>query len=64
VKRKILGLNAARVYGVDSNAVRCAIEDDDVARIKTASLDRSDESPIRSYGPRTRRELLAMLRIG
>ena len=63
VKRKILGLNAARVYGVDPNAVRCAIHDDDVARIKSAMVEHDDHAPIRSYGPRTRRELLAMLRM-
>lgn len=26
IKRKILGLNAAKVYGIDPTAVRCAID--------------------------------------
>jgi predicted TIM-barrel fold metal-dependent hydrolase len=60
VKRKILGLNGAAVYGVDPNALRCAIKDDDLARAKQAANDR--DWPVRDYGPRTRRELLRMLR--
>jgi uncharacterized protein len=65
VKRKILGLNAARVYGVDPAAVRCKIADDDIVRLRHAMLD--DDGPpsprsIGHHGPRTRRELFTMLR--
>jgi hypothetical protein len=34
IKRKILGLNAARVYGIDPNAVRCGINRGDLAQVK------------------------------
>lgn len=64
VKRKILGLNAAALYGVDPDAVRCAIREDDIAALRTASLDRPDPWPLRSYGPRSRRELFELLRRG
>lgn len=63
LKRKVLGLNGAKVYGVDPAAVRCVIRDDDIAKLKTASLD-APPAPLRDYGPRTRRELMAMLRLG
>jgi uncharacterized protein len=65
VKKKILGLNGAKVYGVDPATVHCAIKDDDIAKIKTASAGSGERGwPIRDYGPRTRRELFAMLRGG
>ncbi|MBX3190923.1 MAG: amidohydrolase family protein [Labilithrix sp.] len=62
IKAKILGLNAAKVYGVDPGAVRCAIEDDDIAKIKEAKID--DGWPLGGYGPKTRRELFEMFRRG
>jgi len=34
IKRKILGLNAARVYGIDANAVRCGIDAGALASFK------------------------------
>ncbi len=61
-KRKILGLNAARVYGIDPAAVRCAITQDDVAR--RIQDPGAKTSTLRHYGPRTRRELLALQRFG
>lgn len=64
VKRKVLGLNAARVYGVDPAAARCAIREDDVQKLRQAMMEGEGEDPLplRDYGPRTRRELLRMLR--
>jgi hypothetical protein len=34
IKRKIIGLNAARVYGIDANAVRCGIDRGALASLK------------------------------
>jgi uncharacterized protein len=64
-KRKILGLNGAAVYGVDPGAVRYAIKNDEVDRLKMAYRDDPRSVPMphpRQYtGPRTRREFLAFL---
>jgi predicted TIM-barrel fold metal-dependent hydrolase len=64
IKRKIFGLNAAAVYGIDVQAVRKQITDDDVAKIQLALRDdpRSFPRGPRPHGPRTRREFLAFLR--
>jgi predicted TIM-barrel fold metal-dependent hydrolase len=65
VKRKILGLNAAAVYGVDVAATRCKIDADSLAQLKMARRDDPRAVPIpreKSYGPRTRREYLAFLK--
>lgn len=35
IKAKILGLNAAKVYGIDPEATRCGIAQSEMARIKT-----------------------------
>lgn len=61
VKRKILGLNGARVYGVDPAVVRKKVTADDLSQIKLAY--RADPrsvpmSPHRPHGPRTWREYL------
>jgi predicted TIM-barrel fold metal-dependent hydrolase len=64
-RRKILGLNGARVYGVDPQAVRCAIAGDFASQLKMARRadPRSVDVPReKSYGPRTRREYLDFLR--
>jgi hypothetical protein len=34
LKRKILGLNAARAYGIDVNAMRCGISASEIAAVK------------------------------
>ncbi len=61
IKRKIFGLNAARVYGVDVDEIRRAHRQDAVNRQRTEY--QNDPRPsFRTYGPRTRRELLALLR--
>ena len=59
IKAKILGLNAARVYGIDPKVVRPKIEADPVERLKIAYLPERNPS-FRTYGPRTRREVLAL----
>ncbi len=64
IKAKIFGLNAARLYGIDVDARRCAITEDDIASEKMAlSHEPSLRVPsLRGYGPQTRRELLRFLR--
>jgi hypothetical protein len=64
VKRKIFGLNAAAVYGVDVQTMRRKITQDDIAMIKLAHRAEPDAFPRRPrpHGPRTRREYLAFLR--
>jgi uncharacterized protein len=61
-KRRILGGNAARLYGVDPHARRCAVPPGAL----TALLGPGGAGPrrrsLRTYGPRTRREFLALLR--
>ena len=65
IRRKIFGLNAAEVYGVDVNAVRCVVADDFVEELRMARADDPQSVPIpteKRFGPRTRREFAAFLR--
>jgi predicted TIM-barrel fold metal-dependent hydrolase len=39
IKRKVFGLNAARLYGVDAEAERCRIGADEIDKLKSAWLD-------------------------
>jgi predicted TIM-barrel fold metal-dependent hydrolase len=64
IRRKIFGLNGAAVYGIDPAAMRCAIADDFVERLRM--MARHDPGSVelprrKSYGPRTRREYFAFL---
>lgn len=60
-KAKIFGLNAARVYGVDSDAIRKAQAWDPVEKARAAYREAPTPSH-RTYGPKTRRELMAFLK--
>ncbi|MGB5812732.1 MAG: amidohydrolase family protein [Polyangiales bacterium] len=64
-RAKILGLNAADVYGIDIDATRCAIEDDDVSLTKAAiHHDPTLKRPTyRKQGPQSRREFLHYLQL-
>ena len=66
VKRKVLGLNGAAVYGIDPAAARYAVQGDEIDRLRLSYLDDPRSVPVphprRYVGPRTRRELLAFLR--
>jgi predicted TIM-barrel fold metal-dependent hydrolase len=62
VKAKIFGLNAARVYGLDPKALRPKLDRDAVAKRRQAYVERRDPS-FATYGPRTRREFLALKRL-
>ena len=61
-KRRILGLNAARLYGIDPRARRCAVDGIDRMRAQQGGF-RAGRSR-RVYGPRPRREFLALLAHG
>jgi len=61
VKRKIFGLNAARLYGVDAEVQRCKIERDEVEELRQAYADlEPDTHEIRwaPKGPTSRRGML------
>jgi len=65
IKRKILGLNAARVYGVDPAARRHAIEQGELAQMKRfLDGEHGDRrwTAQKPNGPRSQREYLAYLR--
>ena len=63
IKAKILGLNAAALYGIDPAATRCTIEEDDLAGLRQEALAEGTAGrTFRAYGPRTRRELFSFLR--
>jgi hypothetical protein len=59
-KAKIFGLNAASVYGLDVKEVEKAQAWDPVAQARDAYREAPQPSHT-TYGPRTRRELLALL---
>ena len=66
IRRKILGLNAAPLYGVDLMADRCRFDNDEVDALKMSYLDDPASVPMphpdRYLGPRTRREFFAFIR--
>ncbi|MDF3067064.1 MAG: amidohydrolase 2 [Polyangiaceae bacterium] len=64
VKAKILGLNAAAVYGIDPKERRCAIQADDVAKARGAIAADANlrKQASRKVGPQNRREFLRFLK--
>ncbi len=65
IKAKILGLNGARVYGIDPEAVRCTLDAnklEEVRRAMDAELGPRRWAFQRPLGPRTRREFLRLQR--
>ncbi|HEX3542285.1 MAG TPA: amidohydrolase family protein [Acidimicrobiales bacterium] len=65
VKAKIFGLNAARLFGLDPHAARCALDRDPLAAAQPEAALRRDAgslpSPWAPNGPTTRRQVLAWL---
>ena len=62
IKRKIFGLNAARVYGIEPEGMRRKLSKDRVHKSKADYLN--DPQPaFATYGPRTRAEFLAFRRL-
>ena len=66
IRRKILGLNAAPLYGVDPTLARCQFTNDEVDSLRLSFLDDPGSVPMphpdRYIGPRTRREFFAFVR--
>ena len=63
IKAKILGLNAAKLYGVDPDEARCVIPGDLIGETKIVYEAEGLQNPSnRRYGPATRREFLSLLR--
>lgn len=61
IKAKVFGLNAARLYGIDADAQRCAIAGDEIDRLRETLLDFDNdahESRWVARMPVTRREML------
>ena len=61
IKAKILGLNAAALYGIDPDERRCAIDEDDLTALKRNARAAGVRPRFRAYGPQSRRELFAFL---
>lgn len=61
-KRRILGLNAARLYGVDPKAKRTEITADRIAAWRADAGGARAARSLRAWGPRTRRDFFALLR--
>jgi predicted TIM-barrel fold metal-dependent hydrolase len=65
LKRKVLGLNAARLFGIDPSAQRCALANDPLATAKSAAAELHAEGALPvgwdARGPTTRREVLEWL---
>lgn len=59
LKRKVFGLNAARVYGLKPEAMRTRLRKDGVQRRKAEYLNHPQPS-FATYGPRSRAEYLAL----
>jgi hypothetical protein len=64
-KQRILGLNAAALYGVERRERNglCSIPPDRVEQMQTALGGFRADRSLRTYGPRSRREFLALQRL-
>jgi predicted TIM-barrel fold metal-dependent hydrolase len=65
IKRKVFGLNAAGLFGLDAAATRCALDEDRLtkARAEQAALveDGAIPEPWQARGPMSRRDVFAWL---
>ncbi len=62
VKKRILGENAARLYGVKIKQERCTVPPDKLAQLQMAQGGPHAGRSLRPLGPQTRRGFLAMMR--
>lgn len=62
-RAKVFGLNALKPYGLDLGEIRRTFMADAMRREKLESAGRNDPTFL-TYGPRTRREFLGLLRLG
>jgi len=67
LRRKVFGLNAASLFGLDPEATRCALTEDPLSLAMPEAAGLRSEgalpSPWLAKGPTTRRELLQFLRV-
>jgi len=67
IRRKIFGLNAAGLFGIDPEATRCALTEDPLSTAQPEAAALREEgalpSPWLAKGPTTRRDLLRSLRV-
>jgi hypothetical protein len=59
-RKKVFGLNSARLYGVDVEATRCTLAKDGFSTARAELLDAGPRPVGRTYGPRTRRDFLRL----
>jgi predicted TIM-barrel fold metal-dependent hydrolase len=68
VKRKVFGLNAARLFGVDPEATRCGLDGDALERskaeVRSLAASGALPPPWQPRGPVTRREVLRWVSTG
>jgi hypothetical protein len=62
VKKRILGENAARLYGVKKKEERCSVPGDKLQQLQVAQGGPRAGRNLRHLGPQTRRGFLALLR--
>ncbi len=60
IKAKVFGLNGARLYGIDPQATRCAIDEDELNMLGMEYREQRGPS-FKRYGPQSRREFFAFL---
>ena len=64
-KAQVLGLNAAKLFGLDPHATRCALAADPITDARTTAAHLRSEGVLpaasRANGPTTRREMLQWL---
>jgi hypothetical protein len=61
LRAKIFGLNASRVYAISADEVKKHTRADSVAQERLAYRERAEPHYL-TYGPKTRREFLNLLR--
>jgi uncharacterized protein len=62
MKKRILGENAAKLYGVKVKAPRCSVPPDRLEQLQMAQGGPYGGATLRWYGPQTRRGFFALLR--
>ena len=63
LRAKVFGLNALKPYGLDATDIRKSFLTDTMQKEKARNAERPDPT-FMTYGPRTRREFLALLKAG
>lgn len=62
LRAKVFGLNAVKPYGIAADQIHKRLASDQVARVKQAYAEHPEPSFL-TYGPKTRREFLDLLRL-